>query len=156
MPGKIHGLSNHPIHKVWHNMKSRCYNQNLKQFKDYGGRGILVCEEWRTNYLAFHTWAMQNGWEKNLTIERINNDLGYSPLNCKFIPRKLQSRNQRTCIWIEAFGRKQILIDWVREKNIHRETIKRRLKSGWKIEDALTIRPGTVKTGPKPNKAVAL
>lgn len=77
-------------------MKQRCYDTGEPRFKDYGGRGILVCEAWRISFQAFYDWATANGWELGLTIERKDNDKGYNPSNCCFIPRARQARNRRT------------------------------------------------------------
>ncbi len=74
-----HGLRKHSLYSVWCNMKTRCYNKNRKEYKNYGARGITVCEEWEKNFLKFYQWAVSNNWTKDLSIDRINNDKGYSP-----------------------------------------------------------------------------
>ena len=76
-------------------MKARCYDRNRDRFKDYGGRGITVCDEWRNSYESFAKWAKENGYSDDLTIDRINNDKGYSPDNCRFTTAKMQARNTR-------------------------------------------------------------
>lgn len=90
-----HGLSKHPLHRVWTDMKSRCFNSNHYSFSAYGERGIEVCNDWRFNFLNFFNWATDNGWIKGLHIDRINNDGNYEPNNCRFISPRMNSSNTR-------------------------------------------------------------
>lgn len=89
-----HGFAGTPLHREWKGMKGRCYNPNTVQFKDWGGRGITVCDEWKNDYMAFHKWSMNNGYIKGLSIDRINNDGNYCPNNCMWIPKNEQIYNQ--------------------------------------------------------------
>ena len=90
-----HGMNRTPLHKMWKGMKSRCYNKNMKNYIHYGGRGISVCDEWRYDFKAFHDFAINNGWESGLEIDRTNNDLGYCPGNCRFVTHKENCNNRR-------------------------------------------------------------
>lgn len=90
-----HSLSYSKLYKVWHGMKTRCYNKNFIYYCNYGGRGITICHEWLNNFETFYNWAINNGYEEGLTIDRINNDGNYEPNNCRWITRAEQNRNQR-------------------------------------------------------------
>lgn len=90
-----HGDTNTRLHTVWKNMKARCYGEYHQYYHNYGGRGITVCVEWRESYEAFRSWALQNGYTDELTIDRKDNDLGYSPSNCQFATRMEQTHNRR-------------------------------------------------------------
>ncbi len=88
-----HGMTDTLIYKVWQMMKDRCQNPNSKAFYRYGGRNIGICEEWRRSSASFINWAIENGYSKGLTIDRINNDGDYSPENCRFVTAKVNGRN---------------------------------------------------------------
>lgn len=92
-----HGDCRTEMYQRWCGMKSRCYNKNDKRYSDWGGRGIQVCDEWVSDYKAFELWARSNGGVdgKKLQIDRIDNNKGYSPDNCRFIPCQINSRNRR-------------------------------------------------------------
>lgn len=88
-----HGLANkHRLYGTWKNMKQRCYNPNNQDYKIYGSKGIRVCDEWLNDAGAFMKWGFENGWEKHLTIDRIDSSKGYSPDNCRFITMAENSR----------------------------------------------------------------
>lgn len=93
-----HGLVKEPLYSVWNDMNGRCSNKNIKQYADYGGRGITVCDEWLgTNggLQRFVSWAMENGYEKGLEIDRKNNNGNYEPSNCQFITSRENNLNKR-------------------------------------------------------------
>jgi hypothetical protein len=91
-----HGLTNHPLRAIWKAMIDRCRNPNNKFFKNYGGRGIIVCEEWMTSMPKFVEWALANGWIKGLSIDRRDNDGPYNPINCHWITISENSRKKRS------------------------------------------------------------
>ena len=84
------------LYRIWANMKTRCFNPRVREYKNYGGRGIKVCDEWQHNYQSFCDWATNNGYADHLTIDRIDNDGNYEPSNCRWSTRKEQRHNQRT------------------------------------------------------------
>lgn len=83
------------LYRIWCAMKTRCSNPHTKDWNNYGGRGITVCKEWANDFSAFHDWAISHGYDDSLTIDRENNDLGYSPQNCRWVTRKVQNNNTR-------------------------------------------------------------
>jgi len=92
----IHGLHKHTLYVTWKNMKARCYNKSHKKYKDYGNRGITICDEWLNNVKCFYNFAISHGWEEGLTIDRIDNDGNYEPSNCRFVTCQVNSQNKRT------------------------------------------------------------
>lgn len=96
-----HRLTNHPLHKLWLDMIKRCYQKSCKSHKDYGGRGIEMCEEWRGDFINFYNWA-KSRCEDGMQIDRINNDGNYTPSNCRFVSQKQNARNKRNNVFTEA------------------------------------------------------
>ena len=90
-----HGLSGHPLHKTWRNIKGRCYNPKSHGFEHWGGRGIIICDEWLNEFKLFYDWCIGNGWKKGLSIDRINNNGNYEPLNCRIVTHQENNCNTR-------------------------------------------------------------
>lgn len=139
-----HGESYTNLYHVWRNMKSRCNNSNNPRFFSYGGRGIYVCDEWdgRNSYPIFQRWALISGYEKGLTIERIDNNGPYSPKNCKWVPHLVNSQNMRNTKLITAYGETKSAPDWSRDPPcvVSSRTLGKRIDYGWDPEIALTKR----------------
>ncbi len=123
-------------YESWSHVIQRCTNHNNKRYKDYGGRGITICEEWSEfpNFLR----DMGERPSKNYSIHRINNDKGYYKENCRWATRKEQARNRRNNHLISCFGKIQCIAAWAEETKLPKYIIAERLKRGWSTERALT------------------
>ena len=132
-----HGMFGTRIYTIWSGMIARCENTRHRSFANYGGRGIRVCDEWRASFEAFHLWAAENGYDDTLTIDRVDNDRGYSPDNCRFASNDDQQRNKRNNRLLTARGKTMTLAEWADETGINPATIGWRLNAGWSVEDAL-------------------
>jgi len=111
-----HGMSNTRLFGLFGSLKTRCYNTKRESYKDYGGRGITVCEEWQTDFMNFYNWAMANGYAANLKIDRINNNGNYEPGNCRWVPEYINAQNKRILSEANSSGYRGV----VYFKNINR------------------------------------
>ena len=116
------------LYRIWENMKSRCNNKNVPNYSIYGAKGIKVCDEWN-KFINFKTWAVNNGYSDNLTLERIDFNKGYNPENCKWATYYEQSRNKRNNVMVEINSETMCLKDWCKKLNIDYKNIHRKLKS---------------------------
>lgn len=144
-PSKLNG--------VYRAMKRRCYNKNCKDFINYGEKGITICDEWRneekvyTHYgiwskgwKAFESWALSNGYKEGLTIDRIDNNKGYSPANCRWVDKKVQSNNRSYCKLVTYNGKTQNLKQWCEELGLNYKTVHMRIRRNWTIKQAFTAK----------------
>lgn len=132
-----HGKAGTALHVRWKGLLGRCNNHNHAAYPDYGGRGITICERW----LNFENFAADMGEPPTPvhTIERIDNDKGYSPSNCRWATRSEQSRNKRNNRLLKHNGKTQCLTDWSKETGIPVICILDRIdKLGWSVDEALT------------------
>ena len=90
-----HGLYNSRLYKIRQNMIQRCTNSKVPNYSSYGGRGIIVCNEWKNDLLSFYNWALENGYQEDLSIDRIDPNGNYEPNNCQWVNKSIQSRNTR-------------------------------------------------------------
>lgn len=132
-----HKKSNTRLYKIYANMKDRCYNKNNHAYKDYGLRGITICKEWLESFNVFYEWAINNGYEDNLTIDRKDNNLGYSPNNCRWITKTEQCFNTRHNKFITYNNKTQTLKEWTDELGLSYSKIWKRLYRGWCFERAI-------------------
>lgn len=135
-----HDGATEPLYRVWVGMKTRCYNERSTEFDNYGGRGIKVCAAWRSNYGAFRSWALANGYKPGLTIDRANVNGNYSPSNCRWATRSEQARNTRRATKLRAFGEAKCVADWSDDERcvVSSKTLDSRLRRGWELQRALT------------------
>lgn len=132
----FHGDSKMSIYHVWHAMINRCRNPKLKAYPNYGGRGIEVCKKWH-DYLTFKEWAVNNGYNKSLTLERIDVDGNYCPENCTWTTMKRQSNNRRNNHLIAHNGKTKTITEWANALGINENTLRSRIiKCNWSIEKA--------------------
>jgi hypothetical protein len=126
------------LYEIWYSMKKRCYNSKAINYERYGGRGITICDEWLHNFHSFAKWSICNGYEKGLQLDRIDNDKGYSPENCKFSTAKEQANNRRSNVNITFEGRTQTLKMWAEEAGINYWTVHKRIvRLHWSFEKAI-------------------
>ena len=125
----VHGGKGTRLYTIWKGMNERCNNPNSHARANYHDKGITVCDEWG-NFSAFREWAVANGYAENLTIDRIDNDRGYSPENCRWVGRDVQSLNRRVTIFVPFNGRKVALAELARETGIPYGTLYDRMSHG--------------------------
>ena len=136
-----HGLSGTRIYQIYNNMRYRCYKPYAKEYDIYNGQGRTVCPEWldkENGFINFYNWAMANGYADDLTLERMDNEKGYSPDNCKWATMKEQQNNKSDNRLITYNGETHNIAEWARITGLHRGALVKRLNSGWPIEKALT------------------
>lgn len=133
-----HGMSDSRLYRIWSLMKGRCFNEKRKEYKNYGGRGISVCSEW-LDAKTFIEWALKNGYEDNLTLDRIDNDKGYQPNNCRWVSRSDQSNNKRNNRLFTHAGETKTMAQWANDNNLPYYILKKRIdKLGWSFEKAIS------------------
>lgn len=139
--GTTHGLSKTRIYETWRGMHNRCEDVNHKDYPLYSKKGITVCQEWnkrnKNGLINFYNWAVDNGYEDSLTIDRKNNDLGYEPGNCQFVNDIAQANNKSTNVRIEYNGENHTMAEWSRITGIPYSTISSRYKKGLSPESIL-------------------
>lgn len=138
---KTHGRRRSPLYTTWLNMKQRCFNPNADKGGRYFARGISVCAEWRSDFVAFENWAIINGWEPGLQLDRIDNNGHYEPANCRWVSNQQNSRNRHDSTRITAFGITRTASEWATDPRCvvtRKALIYRIFKRGWDAENAIT------------------
>lgn len=135
---KSHGKSKSRLYRIWGGIKTRCYNPNIEAYVNYGGRGILMCEEWKNDFQSFYEWAIENGYSEELTIDRIDNNKNYEPSNCRWANMKAQNSNRRNTIKFVYNGEEKTLHELAEDHNIsYKKLYKRVHNRKMSIEEAL-------------------
>lgn len=107
-----HGKTNDRVYNIYHNIVQRCENENNTRYKNYGGRGIKICDEWKNSFENFYNWAMANGYRDDLTIDRIDVNANYSPDNCRWVDMSVQYMNKQNTIYYTVYGVTKPLKEW--------------------------------------------
>lgn len=128
------------VYCIWKHMKDRCYNPNFKHYGHYGGRGITVCDEWRKDFNSFYEWAISNGYDDSLTLDRKDVNGNYDPTNCRWATRREQMLNTRRNHYLTYDGETLTVNEWAEKLGMKQNTLLCRIRRGWSVERALTTR----------------
>lgn len=126
-----HRKSQSNLYRRWDKIKQRCYNKNNHAYKNYGGRGIKMCDEWCDDFMNFYNWAINNGYDDNLTIDRIDVNGNYEPNNCRWVDYTTQNNHRSNTVYITCNGKRQSVMQWCRELNLNPSTVYYRVKRGY-------------------------
>jgi len=148
-----HGLNKHPLYRIWAKVKTRCYDPKAKEYPNYGGRGVVMCDDWKDNPKSFIEWCINNGWQKGLDIDKdiLAEKLGaepllYSPERCQFVTRKENLNNKRDNVRVTYNGITKTIAQWAEQTGIKRDCLRYRIQiMKWPLEEALTIPSGLSK-----------
>lgn len=135
----VHGKCYTRVYRIYAKIKRRCLVADDIAYPNYGGRGITICDKWKNDFLSFYEWAMTNGYSDELTIDRIDNNKGYCPENCRWTDYKNQNNNTRRNRYITYKGEIKTLKQWCEEFQISYKRTHWRLQHGWSFEEAITI-----------------
>jgi len=134
-----HGKCNHRLYKIFIGMKERCHNKNNKSYNKYGGRGISISKDWLVDFMNFYNWSMDNGYEENLTIDRINNNGNYEPSNCRWVDMKAQANNRSNNKHIEYEGCKYTYSEFEDKFKINQNYLSENIIKGYSIDDIILM-----------------
>lgn len=137
-----HGKRHSKLYPIWVAIKMRCENPNNTAYKNYGARGITVCDEWKNNFGSFYEWSIRNGYDENAkfmrcTIDRIDNNGNYEPGNCRWISMKKQCNNRRSNIFLEYNNEKHTVAEWSEIIGVSCPVLYARIKKGWSVGEVL-------------------
>lgn len=135
---RVHGMTKTDIHRKWSQIKQRCYDKNCKAYQRYGARGIVMCEEWKNDFVSFMNWSYENGYREGLSLDRIDNSKGYYPENCRWVEWKEQANNRTSNIRFTYNGETKNLKQWCKFFNKRYSLVYGRIKKlGWDFERAM-------------------
>lgn len=133
-----HGMAKTYLYRRWVGMRRRCYLKSEREYERYGGRGIKVCEEWKNDFIPFMEWALSNGYDEKLTLDRIDTNGDYEPNNCRWVSRKEQNNNKSDNVKLTLNGVTRNMVEWSEITGINYQTLQGRVRRGWNDEDVLT------------------
>ena len=134
------------LKSIYNGMRLRCYNENNVNYKYYGGKGVTICDEWLLSFENFFDWAINNGYNENLTIDRIDSEKEYSPDNCKWSTKKEQAYNRSMSVKLTLNGRTMYMTEWSEELGIDKKTLSWRYRNGWSDEEILSNKKDIILT----------
>lgn len=129
---ELHGDTGTRLYVIWKSMKYRCNTPDWKPYKNYGGRGISVCSEWNNSYISFKNWSMNNGYEDNLELDRIDVNGNYCPENCRWITHHKQTENRRDTLYVDWENNHIKLIDFCKQYRLNKNSV-----NNWRHENIL-------------------
>jgi len=132
-----HGESRTRLNAIWREMRYRCNTPTADAYPDYGGRGVSVCTEWNNSFEVFREWALANGYQDHLTIDRENNNGNYEPGNCRWVDMKVQSNNKRTNINLTYKGETLTATQWAEKLGLKKPTVFSRIRQGLSVDEIL-------------------
>lgn len=132
-----HNLSSTRIYKIYLGIKKRCYNKKCHNYKNYGARGIIMCDEWLNDFMKFYDWSLKNGYKNDLSIDRINVDGNYEPSNCRWANKETQCNNKTNNVYYEYKGEKLTGTQISKKYGVNYNTFRNRLKSGLTVKEAI-------------------
>lgn len=133
---KKHGMTSTKLYGIWNAAKNRCTNTKAKSYKDYGARGIQICEEWKESS-NFFEWALANGYKDGLEIDRIDVNGNYEPSNCRWVTKEQNANNKRNNKYIEYNGETRTLAEWSRYFDVNYKNLSRNLIKGYSLDEAV-------------------
>lgn len=134
---KEHGMKGTKLYRVWCSMKERCSNPHNKSYRNYGAKGISVCEEWGNDFSKFQNWAINNGYGDKLTIDRIDTKQNYCPENCRWVTTQQQNRNYSRNHKVEYNGKIYCIVELAEKFDIDYRKLLYRINAGYTIENAI-------------------
>lgn len=131
------GLSKTRLYQIYRHLINRCNYKKDINYKNYGGRGITVCQDWQDDFMIFYNWALENGYQDNLTIDRIDVNGNYEPTNCRWVTMKIQQNNRSNNRILEYKGQKKTITEWANYCGLSYRNLYYRLNNGYTIEQAI-------------------
>lgn len=132
-----HGKYKTRMYRIYNNMKNRCYNEKHRDFHNYGGRGVTICDEWLSDFMNFYKWSIEHGYTNKLSIDRIDVNGNYEPYNCRWTTSKQQANNKRNTIHLTYNGKTQTIHEWADELGVKYTRLYTRYRRKWKTKEIL-------------------